>query len=300
LQASGGKELQGAYLKLIERKFQTGDTDVARKNLFHWEKENLLPYKYDGEGWRKFSLIEFAWLKIITALRDIGVPLEKIKEIKSQLFVANIEDFKAFFIEVLQSFSGELKDKESVIKLFKRRDIPEKMWKETFDNLQISNFSILVLQILLYRQNLCLIIDENNKTNFVTLGQIVAEKRKINDAYLGELMNQSFTLINIRKIISQFFDDEKIDHENDFLLAFLNKHEKIIIAKIREGHFKEIKIRFKDDQPIQIDLTKSVDIEESINKVSRILKKGEFQDIRIRANDGKLTYYEQTDIVKLK
>jgi DNA-binding transcriptional MerR regulator len=300
LLSKGGKELFLMYSKLIEKKFHVGETEVARKNLHHWQNFGLLPYPNEEEGWAKFSLVEYIWLKMITELRAFGVRLEKIKEIKSQLFDYKIEDFKTFFLSSLETYEGEINQKEMVINMFKRKDIPDKFWEQAFAQMQISNFSILILQILILSQNFCLIIDEENKCSFITLGKIHREKRAKNEEHLNSLLNKSFTLINIRKIITQFFENEKINHENEYLISFLNKNEKEIINKINEGQVKEIKISFRDDKPTVLKLTKSIKIEDAVNKMSRILKKGAFQEIVIKTTDGKLTYYEQTDIIKLK
>ncbi|MFT3909360.1 MAG: MerR family transcriptional regulator [Ferruginibacter sp.] len=294
----GGNDITLMYKNLVERKFYIGEASISRKNLNHWEKEGLIPYNYKESGWRKFSLVEFAWLRIINELRNLGFSLEKIKVIKGQLFDINIEEYKAFLLKALENFNGEIKNKEDVLKTFKREDIPKATWDYIFEEGQISNFSVLILQILLDNHNLCLVIDEDNNCQFVVLGEYVKEKKQLNQDILNSIINKSFVIINLRKIIHGFFSNEKINNDNDYIIGFLNKKEKEIIEKIREEDLKEVKIRFANNKPVLLELTKSINKDEAINKMTRLLKKGEYKDITIKTRDGKLLSYEQTDLIK--
>ena len=298
--SKGGEELNNFYLKLIERKFHVGEADVARKNLNHWEKEDLLPYPYNEPGWTKFSLVEYTWLKVITELRSLGMALDNIKTIKNKLFDVNINGYKPFLIKTLEGFSGEAKNKDDALKAFKNKNIPDKVWKEIFNQAQICDFTILILQILMYNDNGCLIIDSDCNCQFVVFGDVPENKKKINQDILQTLTNQSFVVINIRKILTSFFSNEKLSYDNDYIMGFLNKKEKQIIEKIRSGSVKEVKIRFKNNQPDLFELTQDINTEAEINKIARALKKGQYQDLIIKSRDGKVLSYEKTELIKLK
>jgi DNA-binding transcriptional MerR regulator len=63
------------------------DKSVSYRVLSHWEDLNLLECERSNEtGWRKFNLIEVLWLRIIQSLRNMGLPLSKIAQIKSIYF----------------------------------------------------------------------------------------------------------------------------------------------------------------------------------------------------------------------
>ncbi|MDQ6755604.1 MAG: hypothetical protein M3004_01600 [Bacteroidota bacterium] len=297
--AKGDIVNSGVYQKLIERKFFINEADIKRNILFNWNKHSVLPYDNSETGWQRFSLIEFVWLKIISQLRNFGLSLEKLKNLKTQIFNKEIDTYKQLFINSISAFDGEIANKDAVLQVFKKKNIDEKIWKQVLQELQISAFSILLLQVLIYNHNVCLVIDEKNECSFMALQDMENEKRKTNQEALNNLTNSSFIIINIRKILHDFFSNENINYDNEYLLGFLNKKEKEIIEKIRLGGIKQINITFNNDKPVQMNLTKVIAPEEAINKVSRILKKGEFQEIKLKHSDGKLSYYEQTDIIKL-
>lgn len=73
-------------------KYTVGDTDIAYRVISHWDEYGLLPagFKKDG-GWREFSLVEMAWLRIISRLREFGMSLEQIKKAKDGIIAWDLE-----------------------------------------------------------------------------------------------------------------------------------------------------------------------------------------------------------------
>jgi DNA-binding transcriptional MerR regulator len=70
-----------------EKKFKVSDTDVKYRVVNHWEEKGLLPdnLRKDSEGWRRFSFVEFIWLKVVEQLRSFGVPTDVIKNAKDRI-----------------------------------------------------------------------------------------------------------------------------------------------------------------------------------------------------------------------
>lgn len=63
-----------------DRRYTAGETKTAYRVINHWDQLGLLPEGVQGNdgGWRKFTLPEVVWLRVIARMRDFGVPLEKI------------------------------------------------------------------------------------------------------------------------------------------------------------------------------------------------------------------------------
>lgn len=56
-------------------------TGLSVHTLRYYDKEGLLPYiDRDASGIRKFKDSDFNWLRIITCLKDSGMPLKEIKK----------------------------------------------------------------------------------------------------------------------------------------------------------------------------------------------------------------------------
>ena len=74
-------------LKLKEPLFKSSDTEVTYRTINHYQAEKILdPKPSSVQKWRKISSLEIIWLRIVTSLREIGVPLEKIRHLRAKLF----------------------------------------------------------------------------------------------------------------------------------------------------------------------------------------------------------------------
>lgn len=60
---------------------------ITYRTINHWESQGLLFNQREQEKkWRQFSIMDQAWLYTIETLRDFGLPLDRIKNIKSVFF----------------------------------------------------------------------------------------------------------------------------------------------------------------------------------------------------------------------
>ena len=196
--------LKEVYNKLIERNFYIGGAEIARKTLNDWEKEGLLPFPHKEKGWTKFSLVEYVWLRCISELRSLGIPLEKIKKAKKIFFKLNIEEYKILFLEAIENFTEDIQEREQVLALFKRKDIPETMWLEAMQEVQLSLLTLLILEVLINNHNLCFTLDNEDKIRIIVLGTAIEERIKKSEESISQLMDTSFVLINLRRIVQGF------------------------------------------------------------------------------------------------
>ncbi len=60
--------------------------DVTSRILNNWEKNGLLDAERpEGKGWRKFSIMDLIWLRLVVELRKFGLPLEKTRLARKKL-----------------------------------------------------------------------------------------------------------------------------------------------------------------------------------------------------------------------
>ena len=73
------KRLETLRTLVNERRFTAGETNIAYRILNHWDQAGLLPEGVkDNAGWRKFTLVELVWLRVVCRLREFGMSLDKI------------------------------------------------------------------------------------------------------------------------------------------------------------------------------------------------------------------------------
>jgi DNA-binding transcriptional MerR regulator len=78
--------LQKAHDVLNDRRFSAKETNISYRMVNHWKSLGILPEgASDSEGWSKFTLLELIWIRIAMKLRDFGMPLESLGEIKEQI-----------------------------------------------------------------------------------------------------------------------------------------------------------------------------------------------------------------------
>ena len=71
---------------LNERVLTNRFTYTAANLIIHWTSEGIIDDLRGGsKSWRRFSIIEIVWLGLINELRELGLSMEKIKNIKKDL-----------------------------------------------------------------------------------------------------------------------------------------------------------------------------------------------------------------------
>lgn len=79
---------------------------VTYRQLNSWEEQGLLIGEREGREWRRFSIMDALWLKIILELREFGLGLDKIKIAKESLSYMSKECKVAMpFLEFYTAFA---------------------------------------------------------------------------------------------------------------------------------------------------------------------------------------------------
>lgn len=72
----------------------------SHRILHHWDDTGLIECARDaGKGWRRFSLFEEVWLRVIYSLREFGFPLDRIVLTKQAFFAPYSDELKCSLME---------------------------------------------------------------------------------------------------------------------------------------------------------------------------------------------------------
>lgn len=73
--------------KLREKKYTAKDTDKTFRIINYWESVGLLDdnRKSGSEGWRKFSMMDMAFMHLLAKLREFDFSIQKLKVVKQDL-----------------------------------------------------------------------------------------------------------------------------------------------------------------------------------------------------------------------
>lgn len=133
-------------------RFTVGETHVSYRVMNHWQAEGLLPEGVeDQNGWKRFTRIEFIWLRIIHRLRGFGLSLQKIARVKKGVLdwdekERRYPDFEYDVLKALLTGSDPhiciLKDGRARIGTLAQLTVAKKMYGN-FDVLLISLKSVI-------------------------------------------------------------------------------------------------------------------------------------------------------------
>lgn len=64
---------------------------ITYRQLNSWDKEGLLPKGREGREWRRFSIMDAIWVKLINELRGFGLSWEQLKNTKQSLEFGSVK-----------------------------------------------------------------------------------------------------------------------------------------------------------------------------------------------------------------
>lgn len=93
--------------RLNRREMKIKNDAFTYRTLNHWERNGLLEFERGdrGTGWRRISIMDAVWLDLISELRNFGVSLEHIRQIKDQLVSMSDEDLVPSIYPPLEFFT---------------------------------------------------------------------------------------------------------------------------------------------------------------------------------------------------
>lgn len=283
------------FKELHKPHFQIKQVGISSKLISDWTNAGLISEAEEKGKWREFSLVEAIWLKFIEELRFFGVSLERIKELRKFLF-----EIDSIFIRKNIKLLVETEGYGYAINELGKRindSLPETDEEiiKAFELEQASLFASILFSALLMRLNLAFCFNDDFGV-FTHLGQannLIQEKGR-ND-FFQALSSKSFAVVNIKNLITKFFDNDKLDAKSDFYFGLMNSKEQNLLTMIRSGEYKQVIIKLENGSITQLRLTKK-DSSHLMMKIQRLLKRGDFKEIEIIARDGKIVKFEEKDI----
>lgn len=286
------------YKEVNEPRFHIKEVGISSKSITDWTKAGLLNDEFQKGRWREFSLIEAIWVKFIEELRFYGMTLENIKELKEIFFPKRGKEINELLSIIATAEAPDyVKDTQKQIK--EALEMDQEGLETALAAINFSVFGSIVIIGLILKLNIAFYIDKEGGY-FLNLGKpinnIHAQRM---EAVFQDMFCKSFAIINIRSLLGKFFDNDKLKVNSDFYFSIMDKDELEVMTAIRSGNYKQIIIKLEDGSITQLRLGKKKD-DDLIRKISRILKKGDYQEIHLNVRDGIPVKLDVTDIVKIK
>jgi DNA-binding transcriptional MerR regulator len=296
-------DLWGTMRKVIDLtlpQFAISEIGITHRWITHWDNQGLIDNHREGTEWRRFSFIEYIWLRIIVRLREFNLPLAAIKRVKKFLWapVAK-QDFELAERDFLQA----IKAGEVPIPPGKTLEEFEKTMKAIFKNPKIvadyiNTLFLIVYFMQLYKKPYCLLIEKSGECGAVNFATEELAQQSL-AVLVGQIDYSDFICINLYKILQEFFSNEKIEDEVMMKIALLTEKEEQILGLIQAGDFTELSIKLNNNKQYLVKVKRNKSLERITNEVSSIISRGKYQDIKLVTQEGKIILAEVTDKIKI-
>jgi DNA-binding transcriptional MerR regulator len=287
--------IEDCFNKIFTPLLHTKEIGVTSKQILDWKKAGLLlESDSNHEGWTEFNIRDGIWLKFISELRKFGMPYVDIKRVKNS-FLHKVSSIQEKISTLRKNEPNN--DAVGIVDDFMKKNLSSIDLEE---NQTVNEFDILIVILLLFKSevNISFYFDEDHFA-FVPSYEPITNTQKESISELNKLMyKKSFALINIKSLVSVFFENEKLDHVDDLFLGLMNKFEKDILEKVRSGDYQQVIVKIDNGEVIQLRLKKKKD-DATENKISRLFKKGDYKEIQLITRDGKVISYDETEIIKM-
>lgn len=303
LLADMSKDYWGTVSKLMELvlpQFTISEVGITHRWITHWDDLDLIDNRREGTEWRRFSFVEYIWLRIIVRLRQFQMPLSAIKQVKKFLWQPpNLESFQQMSEEMLQNFEKgvfPLPENKTLDEFRKELKNVFLKQKKVFRYLNKLFWMIFVMQI--HKKPVCLLINQKGTCGSIFLAGGETTELSLN-ILADEIPKTDFICLNLYRILQEFYENDKIDNTIIQKIAVLNDKEKQILELIQTGDFKEISIKLIYNKEYLVGVKRNKSIDKITNEVSSIINRNKYQDIKLITQKGKIILAEVTEKIKI-
>jgi DNA-binding transcriptional MerR regulator len=278
------------YQVINEETLGAKDIGVNYRVINHWDEKGIIRFKRDTkDSNRKFSFVDFIWIKIVNDLRSFGVKLPVIEKIASEIYkplpLKDLFDTLSTSIGSLKDL--DMQDKEGFLNFIKSGEY------KTVD-LDVIDFNFAYLHLLIAEA-----IATRNSVSLIVFndGEWMPYLKENEHLYPKELLHKkeycSQIRVNITELIFKFIIEDSLSEYFDGLQLFTPQESKLL-GYVREGNYKKIVVLFKSKKQEPFEILKSKTAQDDILKIIRENEYREFilvdkknKEFRIREDEPK-------------
>jgi len=285
------EKLVELYEVLNEQRLSAKDTGVNYRMINHWDEKGIIRFsRTNKDSNRKFSFLDFIWIKIVNELRSFGVKLPVIQKIASDIYepipLRELFDNLSDNLNAFKDFEGE--DKEDILNYIKSGEYKTADFSEVEFN--FTYLHILIAEAIATRNSVTLIVFNNGEW----FPFIKNNEHLYDDELLRKKEFSSQVRVNITELIFRFILEDYLKEYINGLNLF-TKQEQRLLYYIKGGDYKKVFVLFKSKKHEPVEIVKSKTAEEEIMRILREKEYREFilidkknNEFRIREEEPKI------------
>lgn len=303
IDASSLDNLTGLIEQIGEERFTAKSLGISYRVICDWSDKKLIRFgKMSDNSRRRYSFIDYIWVKVLTELRAFGVEvaiLQKIaEEVYAKLPTKEIFDLlykqQALFSELKEGKSFNLNiddnEKREFLEFIERKEY----LKADFSAIEqkVNFLYLIVADIIATKKAVSIIIFKDGDW----LPYIEENKVLYSEDILYKLKFESHLSVSITNLVFSFMLEE---YSTEFgnSIQLLTKQELSVLDYINKGNYKTITVYYKSKKTAPLELQKG---KSTLNHMMKIFQSKAYKefivtdkkgnDIRIRAVKEKLPY----------
>lgn len=285
---------------ISEKRYSLADIGLKNKQAFDWTKAGIFLEQRESKYRRTYNSIEYVWLKIVKELREFGLSIDSIRNLKSFLLKeVDIKEYMTSLIDVdLENESKELKELQETLRLaYGTEEGKEQLIQSLSDKeLTLVNtvLTLLIIESVVYRTNAHLLITKEGNT-------IITDGEPFDDEInLGEVLNAPYITFPLRNVLVDFINREDLMSltEKEELLN-LSEQEQKVLRLLRLGNLVSLSVRFDNNNEISlIETEENIDLSKVQGRLADFILRNQYHTITYKTQAGKIINMRRTTLHK--
>lgn len=294
-------EQQKMLVYLWDRRYTLDTIGISAKIVFDWSKQGLLLDLVKPRGRRKYSIVEFVWFKLIIGLREFGMSLESIRNVRAMLLetIKVTDMMDAIMNEPIEKYTEVIEEEKLLLvrELIEKEieELTEQDWKDSLEvwNLpEMEYFNTLLSYLVndgaVNRSEIIFNITCTGETFIEVVGNSLFD--------VSELAEKAHIKFPLSLLISQFIQHEEMSTPEELVFFnFISEKEMQILELLKNDSLTSLTIRMGENQEIKlIESEEKIDVENAASRLTDYLMRNDYQEIVCKSQNGKVTSLRRT------
>ncbi|NOQ72832.1 MAG: MerR family transcriptional regulator [Crocinitomix sp.] len=258
---------------LLEKQYQLSNIGLTDAIAHAWTKGGVYIEQPTKKGRRKYNAIEYVWLRMANELREFGMPLKAVIELRN--FIAKEFDMKTIVMELS---ADDAKTDE-----FQRVCAELDLLVDSSEHKMINTvIAMLIYMTIIGRTDTHLLIRKDGSC-------FIYDEKPFNDNMTSSVLNAPYISFPLRHIVSDFIEREELydlsilDDDNA-----LSKQEKDVLRLLREGNITSLNVRLSKGEVKLIETEEQIDVSGASGRLFDLIQQNAYQEIQYKTENGKV------------
>lgn len=276
------------YEVITKERLSVKDTGINYRVINHWDEKGLIRFARNStEGHRRFSFVDFIWIKVVNELREFGVKLQDIEKIANGLYhpIPMKELMDAFAENIgLVTDNSEIEGKQDLIEFIKSGDYKN----IDFSVLGFNFLHALIAEAIATRKPISILLFKDGEW----FPFIKEREHLYPDELRYKIDYTPHIMVSITDIIFRYIIEDELQDYFGEIRAF-TPNEIQLLRYVKDGKYKKIVVNLRSKELPVLVVNKGIGAKEEILKV---LRQQHYKDFLVTDENGNEVRISKTKV----